>query len=365
MMGSVRPRLLLADDEEAILKSLSRVLSETFDVTVARDGDEAIGALAAAEFDCVAVDQRMPGRTGTEVLEVVRKRFPSTRRVLFTASDDPRDVERAVNLANIHAFFAKPLRLLELREGLARLLEQKRLEELNSTLLLKLEEQNATLATLLDRVRENERALEDEVRRRTEELRVANTELSRLALQDSLTGLKNRRAFEENYARELARAARNKAPLSVLFIDVDHFKSYNDTHGHPAGDRLLQKIAALFDTGSVAAGRAADIVARYGGEEFVIVLPDTHKEGALVRAERVRQIVESTGFDGAASQPFGRITISLGVATYPDDANDDTELLLKADNALLQAKLEGRNQVRVWAEKTQAHNDDPQLSRSA
>jgi diguanylate cyclase (GGDEF)-like protein len=365
MMTRARPRLLLADDDEAILKSMARVLTEAFDVTVAHDGDEALGALAAAEYDCIAVDQRMPGRTGTEVLEVVRLRSPATRRVLFTASDDPRDVERAVNLAHIHAFFAKPLRLFELREGLARLMEQKRLEELNRALLLKLEEQNATLATLLEQVRGNERALEEEVRRRTEELRVANVELSRLALQDPLTGLKNRRAFEDDYARELARAARNKTPLSVLFIDVDHFKTYNDTHGHPAGDRLLQKIASLFEAGSIAAGRAADVVARYGGEEFVIVLPDTQKAGALVRGERVRQIVESTVFDGASSQPAGRITISIGVATYPDDAKDDTELLLKADNALLQAKLLGRNNVRVWEEASSKDREDAVASPRA
>jgi diguanylate cyclase (GGDEF)-like protein len=268
-----------------------------------------------------------------------------------------------VNLANIHAFFAKPLRVFELRDGLVRLMEQKKLEELNRVLMLQLEEQNATLASLLDRVRENERALESEVRRRTEELSIANAELSRLAMQDPLTGLKNRRAFEEHYARELARAARNKTPLSVLFIDVDQFKSYNDKHGHPAGDRLLKKFADLFDTGSVAAGRAADIVARYGGEEFVIVLPDTHKDGALVRAERVREIIESADIDGISSKPSLPITISIGVATFPDDASDDTELLLKADNALLQAKLDGRNCVRPWVEKDASHEDDESVQR--
>jgi len=349
-MALPRPRLLLADDDVDIAKALSRVLGEVFEVTSVHDGDRALAALDGPSFDCIAVDQRMPGTTGVDVLRAARERHPTTRRVLFTASDDPRDIERAVNVAAIHAFFAKPLRAIELRDGLVRLLEQRALEEKNRALVFELEEKNSELARLLDRVRQNERILEEEVRRRTEELRAANAELLRLAWQDALTGLKNRRAFEDAYGRELSRAMRHHTPLSVLFIDVDHFKSFNDTHGHPAGDRLLRHIADLFSTGSAAAGRATDIAARYGGEEFVILLPDTPKQGALIRAERVRAIIEGTQFNGAETQPLGRITISIGVATYPDDARDDTELLLKADNALLLAKAAGRNRVHAWDE---------------
>jgi diguanylate cyclase (GGDEF)-like protein len=125
-------------------------------------------------------------------------------------------------------------------------------------------------------------------------------------------------------------------------IDIDHFKSYNDRHGHPKGDELLIKVAELVKEGL----RKTDIAARYGGEEFAVILPETGKEGARLVAERLRKNVESYPFPGRESQPLGRLTLSVGVATYPEDADSVMRLVAKADENLYKAKDGGRNRVR-------------------
>ncbi|MBI5047702.1 MAG: sensor domain-containing diguanylate cyclase [Deltaproteobacteria bacterium] len=169
-------------------------------------------------------------------------------------------------------------------------------------------------------------------------------ETKTLAITDGMTVLYNHRYFLECLSREFERANRYKRPLSLIMIDVDFFKKYNDTHGHPKGDDVLRGVAGILKK-SV---RTSDIVARYGGEEFVIILPETTGEAAFTLAERLRKEVESTDFPGGETQPLGRITISLGVAAsmegvtkYPDD------LVKNADNALYRSKEEGRNRVFV------------------
>jgi len=134
---------------------------------------------------------------------------------------------------------------------------------------------------------------------------------------------------------------RNGLPLSLLMIDVDHFKHYNDQHGHPAGDELLRRLARLMGDGR----RANDFVARYGGEEFAIVLVDTPKLTAAQVAERLRDRVASHPFPQAVTQPGGSLSISIGVASFPDDAVDSEALVRAADAALYEAKHAGRNLV--------------------
>ncbi|HVO31855.1 MAG TPA: GGDEF domain-containing protein, partial [bacterium] len=137
-----------------------------------------------------------------------------------------------------------------------------------------------------------------------------------------------------------------------VFLDVDHFKNYNDLNGHPAGDQLLIRLAKILTaTGDDGVpevrirGRASDIAARYGGEEFVIILPETPKAGALIRAERIREELERTDFAGRATQPNGKVTVSIGVSAYPADAMTKADLIKAADEALLVAKRTGRNKV--------------------
>lgn len=167
------------------------------------------------------------------------------------------------------------------------------------------------------------------------ELVEANARLEALATLDALTGLKNRRVFQEQLDFQIALAIRTASPLSVLILDVDHFKYINDTFGHPTGDRYLQMLARILQQNS----RDVDIVARYGGEEFAIILLNTNQIDAINVAEKLRRAVE------AESWPNTAITISIGVSTLSDDVHDQLHLLSSADRALYLSKERGRNRV--------------------
>ncbi|RKZ36511.1 MAG: sensor domain-containing diguanylate cyclase [Gammaproteobacteria bacterium] len=174
----------------------------------------------------------------------------------------------------------------------------------------------------------------------TEEKRLEN-ELKQLSQTDGLTGLFNRRFMDEAIASELSRADRYSTPLSISLFDVDHFKKFNDTHGHEQGDRVLKGIAGT--TRRVM--RNVDLCCRYGGEEFLIIMPNTDRKGALLAAERLREAVEITRVDDLP------VTISVGTATYPGaEANTSDALVVAADRAMYAAKVGGRNQVRAVEE---------------
>ena len=160
-----------------------------------------------------------------------------------------------------------------------------------------------------------------------------------LAKTDGLTGLLNKTSVYRRL-RDLVSDETN-APLSVFLLDIDHFKQYNDTHGHLPGDELLKRMGAVLRENS----REHEVVGRYGGEEFLVLMPATPKDDAMRVAERIRSLVESTPFENADSQPTGHVTISGGVATAPVDGDDVDSLLRNADAALYQAKRAGRNRV--------------------
>ena len=171
-----------------------------------------------------------------------------------------------------------------------------------------------------------------------------------LAYSDAMTGLDNFRQFEENLADEMARAERYSRPLSLILLDIDHFKSFNDTRGHPAGDALLGQLGVVLRN----ALRNVDRPARYGGEEFVILCPETGAGEVRLIAERIRRSVSETPFvlpsqnssqNNGQGSDTARVTISLGCATFPDDARAARDLIKKADIALYSAKASGRNAV--------------------
>ena len=175
-----------------------------------------------------------------------------------------------------------------------------------------------------------------------------------LALTDGLTGLYRRQPFLEQLARELARASRSKEPVSLLMLDLDNFKQYNDTHGHPAGDAALKAVAQIIR----AAAPLEGLCARYGGEEMAIILPNASRDHGKAMAERIRRGVESLGEPRDSTQAKvhggveadtpslgGGVTVSIGLAVFPEDAQSDTELIRRADERLYQAKRAGRNQV--------------------
>jgi len=162
-----------------------------------------------------------------------------------------------------------------------------------------------------------------------------------LSKTDGLTGLKNHREFKDEFSAEILRAKRFQRPLSLLMLDIDYFKKYNDTHGHPQGDVLLKKLSELIKENL----KDTDIVARYGGEEFAMLLPETPKEQAAAIAERLRSMIEWCKFPKEETQPQGKVTASIGVSSFPDNGDNAEAVLHSADEALYRAKKEGKNKV--------------------
>ncbi|HHJ51625.1 MAG TPA: diguanylate cyclase [Caldithrix abyssi] len=177
-------------------------------------------------------------------------------------------------------------------------------------------------------------------------------EVEQLSYKDGMTDLHNFRYFELRLKEEVVRHRRTKSGLTLLLLDVDNFKNYNDHMGHPAGDEVLRKLAQILKE----TVRENDIVARYGGEEFAVILPSIEKPGGVILAERIRENVEKTYFDHEEIQPGGKVTVSIGVASLPLDASDYHELMNKADIALYRAKNNGRNRVVPYSPEMENHN---------
>jgi diguanylate cyclase (GGDEF)-like protein len=187
--------------------------------------------------------------------------------------------------------------------------------------------------------------LEDAVRARTNELEAANRELQRLATTDGLTGVRNHRFFQTTLDFEIRRGQRHPHKIAMCMIDIDHFKIYNDTHGHPAGDDVLRKVASLLEKNL----RSTDVLARYGGEEFAVILLDTTASEAFTTGNKLADVIRREPFEGQELQPGGKLTISVGVAAFPDDATDARDLVRCADLALYEAKRRGRDSVVRYA----------------
>jgi diguanylate cyclase (GGDEF)-like protein len=176
-------------------------------------------------------------------------------------------------------------------------------------------------------------------------LRAFNKRLEKLAMEDELTGLANRRRFMGALEEELQRAARHGRPIALLMLDVDYFKQYNDIYGHSAGDDSLRRVAQAIRSGQK---RAADLAARYGGEEFCVLLPETDVEGARTVATQLGTTIAALEIEHDGC-PWGRLTISAGVhACVPDVSTTASAMIQKADEALYEAKKHGRNRVRIY-----------------
>ena len=182
-----------------------------------------------------------------------------------------------------------------------------------------------------------ERATAKELKKYHEQVLKGRKELKKLANQDRLTRVFNRRFFDGKITELMAQSKEDGTPLSLIFVDLDHFKAVNDTYGHAKGDEVLKTIAQLI----LAVCRQSDIVARYGGEEFVVLFAKMTSSNVVDAAESIRKIIDerSKGMLGI------QVTVSIGVATYPDQAPDEKSLMHKADQALYQAKASGRNRV--------------------
>jgi len=212
-------------------------------------------------------------------------------------------------------------------------------------------EEPSELAAEVQKVVDNTRSTEQSQRKFESEMSTMMEEVDTLrkqleqvreeSLTDSLTGLANRKAFDEMLAEVIEKNAENKSPFALVIADIDHFKTFNDTYGHLVGDKVLKYVGKTIKS----CVKGKDMAARFGGEEFVLVLPDTDKIGAKIVAEQVRQAVsEKTLTDKSVNEDYGKITISLGVGQFQLNEKPD-ELLKRADKALYKAKENGRNRV--------------------
>ncbi len=271
------------------------------------------------DVELILMDLNLPGMDGIEGCRRIAgdPRFRDIPVIMVTGSSEDEHLPAAFQAGAVD-FLLKPVNALELGA------------RVRSVLRLKKE-------------MDQRKAREAELVETTYKLAEANRELQRLSSLDGLTGITNRRRFDEVLAHEWKRAMRDRTPLSVILTDIDHFKAYNDRYGHLAGDDCLRRVAgALRD----AVQRPGDTVARYGGEEFVAVLAGTDLTGAGAVAETMRAAIERLGVDHAASPTASRATISLGVAsTVPDDGTQPATLVAAADEALYEAKKGGRNRT--------------------
>jgi diguanylate cyclase (GGDEF)-like protein/PAS domain S-box-containing protein len=209
------------------------------------------------------------------------------------------------------------------------------------------EEWEKTKQEFTEKIRERDQyarelqVMKDLFKEKAKEIEKMREEAILLSYTDDLTGIYNHRFFIQQLTMEVERQKRYSTPLSLLMIDIDYFKHYNDTHGHLAGDQVLKTISLLVQRGV----RQSDIVARYGGEEFVAILINAGKEEAKETAERIRIIIAETPFLNEKEQPNGDLTVSIGVATFSPPISTLTDLIREADNALYRAKRAGRNRV--------------------
>ncbi len=291
-------------------------------------GDQAAIALLRQDGRLIVRDPRLPGDSSQDLSASPNvRRFQTEPQGSFVGVAATDGVQRLFSFSHIEGF---PL-ILSVGMATSEVMRSWR----NKTLILA----PATLL-LAGAVGTLSFLFERELRRR----RRAEAELSRLAATDALTGLWNRRQFDQEYDQQWLRAWREKTPISLLFIDADNFKAYNDHYGHGEGDRLLQTIASIVER---TMQRKTDFVARYGGEEFVVILPDTTPEAALAMARKLVQDVVALKVEHERNVE-GIATISVGVAgTTPQGVDGARRLLALADTSLYEAKRRGRNRAEM------------------
>jgi diguanylate cyclase (GGDEF)-like protein len=329
-----RCSLLVVDDEPYILPTLSALLAGSFDVVTAESAEAAQQIIAAQDVDLVLTDQRMPGMTGTQLLEWVREHSPNTVRLLMTGYAELEDAIEAINRGHVYHYLLKPWRTEELGQVLRNAAEKFELERSREELFEELRRLNL--------------GLEQRVADRTKELQEANhllqqrtRDLEMLALTDPLTALLNRRAIEDVARSELRRHARYRSPLALGVIDADHFREINHRHLLPGGDAVLVHLGRTL-TRSL---RTVDSVGRIGGEEFLVVAPETNHEGAIHLAGRIRAMVE--GSRTTYKDQVIDVTVSIGFAVVESGIAEYDHVKYVASAALSEAKAGGRNRAVV------------------
>jgi two-component system chemotaxis family response regulator WspR len=307
--------VLIVDDSEPI-RSLVREALGSMDgvssIHEATDGVEGLAVLSRTACDLVITDVTMPRLDGFKLVSAIRQnpRFSNIMIILLSSLDESVDKIRGLTIG-ANDYVTKPFEAGELRARVSVMFKMRELQE--------------------------------ELQGKNQALENANRQLELLANQDGLTGIPNRRYFFERLEVEFLRARRLKIPLGLLMIDIDHFKAFNDSHGHLAGDEALRRIAGLIQR----CLRTYDMVGRYGGEELIVFLPETMGGNALAVAERLRAAVASLEIlpPKEGRETVG-LTVSIGAASLPEIAVESVnELVEAADTALYRAKSGGRNRA--------------------
>ncbi|PCJ31983.1 MAG: diguanylate cyclase response regulator [Gammaproteobacteria bacterium] len=305
-------KVLLAEDSRTNQILIRAYIEKAgHEIEIVNNGQEAIDQFHLERPDLILMDIVMPVKDGIEAAREIRAICEQDEDwipiIFLSAMTKSKDIEKAID-AGGDDYLTKPVESVVL---------------------------NAKL-----------RAMQRLVNMR-EQLQKANYDLRMMTVKDGLTGIANRRYFDEVLAKEIKRAGRTEKPLSLVMCDIDFFKPYNDNYGHQAGDSCLKYVAI---TMAKVSKRPGDLVARYGGEEFGIILPETDNDGALAIAESIRTAINKLNLSHGYSAVADHITISSGVATIQlDNDGDDkivaSKLIKAADKALYKAKDLGRNQI--------------------
>ncbi len=309
-------KVLLAEDSRSNQMLISSYIEEFgHQVIAVADGKAAVESYINDKPDLVLMDVSMPELDGFEATKKIREISKQSNDwvpiIFLSGLTQPEDIAKGIEVGG-DDYLTKPVDPLILN---AKLIAMTRIADM--------------------RLQLNE----------------ANRQLTLMSLKDGLTGLYNRRHFDDVMLKELKVARRIKTPVSLILADIDHFKLYNDFYGHQQGDDCLK---AVSKTVQEAIKRPGDLVARYGGEELVIVLPETNIEGAVNVAEQVRQAIVDLAQPHEKSQTAEYVSLSLGVACLEEVGNIDVKLTIRqlieyADEALYKAKNSGRNQVQAYS----------------
>jgi len=309
--------ILVADDEIAIRELVGEILEgEGHEVTLAEDGEDALEKFKRTWHEVVFSDIRMPKMNGIELLEAVREINGNTQFVIMTSH---ASIDNSIDALKKGAFdyILKPFEDLDIVSDAA----------------------NRAIANLSG-IRRQQYLL-NTLARQNQELDSLNKEFREMAIRDGLTGLFNHRYAKDRLDEEFDRSIRFGRELTVLFMDLDHFKFFNDTHGHQAGDEILQILAGLM----MKSVRESDTLARWGGEEFIVIAPETSEEEGCVLAEKIRKAVAEHSFPNREKQPLGMVSLSVGMSSRSDATESAEKLLRLADDAVYAAKDSGRNRT--------------------
>jgi diguanylate cyclase (GGDEF)-like protein len=298
-----KPEILVVDDDPMVREVVvESIRAAGYDVDECGDGQEALDKNAARAYDLIVTDMRLPGMDGLTLIKKLKSEKSGTDVLVITGYGS---IENAVECMKAGAleYLIKPFTVDQIQVAVHKAVHHRELRR---------------------------KALEREFYRE-------------LSYVDALTGVRNRRYFDEALETEVQKALRHGTSLVLLMIDIDDFKLYNDLNGHQKGDEALKEMGQLF----MHACRGYDIVTRYGGEEFAILFPGATEQNAMELSRRIVTSVRKTKFDGAHLLPSGGLTVSVGVACFPRDADTAQNLIRCADEALYDAKKAGKNTVQL------------------